>query len=171
MEDYRPWLKPLKIGGPTNCRHKVFVPTNYASDSSGIQRARASVSFAGLKNSLNIAAALIIGKTKLMELPMLMLMLCHVFPQKRQGKEEDLQAQNIQTLCQLRQHLGHLFLESNLSTPSFYLRSVRLPSAPSIWEMHSKRKHPSQKSGRKCLMAKRVSWTKSCASPRPVLHS
>ena len=62
---------------------------------------------------------------------MLMLMLYHVFPQRRQGKEDDLRAENTQTLRQLRQHLGHLFFEPNPSAPSSYLRSARLPSATS----------------------------------------
>ena len=26
MEDYWPWLKPLRIGGPTNCKHKSSCP-------------------------------------------------------------------------------------------------------------------------------------------------
>ena len=43
MENYRSLLKLLRIGSPTNCKHKALVFTDYTSDSSEIQRAQALV--------------------------------------------------------------------------------------------------------------------------------
>ena len=61
-EDYRPWLKPLRIGGPTNCKRKALVLTNYTSDGSEIQKARTPVRFAGLKSSLDTTFGSIINQ-------------------------------------------------------------------------------------------------------------
>ena len=80
MKDYWPLLKSLRIGGPTNCKRKVFVVTNYTSDDLEIRRARTPVRFAGLQSFLNITSTSIINKAKLTEL----LMLCRVFPQRSQ---------------------------------------------------------------------------------------
>ena len=77
-------LKPLRIGGLTNCKRKVLVVTNYTSDNSEIQRTRAPVRtltvfqvfFARPRSSLNTIFESITNKAKQVEL----LMLCRVFP-------------------------------------------------------------------------------------------
>ena len=98
MEDYWPLLKFLRIGGPTNCKRKVLIVTNYTSDDSEIRRARTPVRFARLQSSLNTTSASIINKAKLIKL----LMRCHVLSQRSQTylfRTKFLSAERPSSLC------------------------------------------------------------------------
>ena len=85
-------------------------------------------------------SASIIGKARLME----PLILCHVFPQRSQDKEEVLG------------HFGHLLFELNPATPNSYRRCACLLSAQ-IPEMRPGKRRPSPRSRRRCLIARRIS--------------
>ena len=82
-------------------------------------------------------------RQKLMEL----LMLCHVFLQRSQSKEEDLQAENTQILAvfanQTPVFLAFLALLWAPIAPSSYLQNARPPFATSVLEIRSGRKRPS----------------------------
>ena len=71
-------------------------------------------------------------------------MLCQVFLQRRQGKEDKLRAKNTETLCQLRQHLGYLFFESNFSTPSFIYAVHIFPLLPQLGRCAPEKDVPAQ---------------------------
>ena len=61
---------------PINCKHKVFVRTNYISDSLEIRKAQDLIRFAELRSSLDTASALIIIKGAAD--------VCYVLPQRSQ---------------------------------------------------------------------------------------
>ena len=157
MENCRLLLKPLRIGSPANCKLEVLVFTNYTSHGSEIRRARAPVRFAGLKSSLNTASALIINNGAADALSR--------FSSEEPGQGgRSSKSRILQSFVGLRQHFGYLFF--NPSAPSFYLRNARPPSATLVLEIRSGRRRPSPGSGRRCLMAGRMSRelciTKAC---------